>query len=170
MVGTKARNASAAQIARQRDARPLANHRGDERLLEGFPLLCLLQIAQAEMGAEIDAEAEEQHQEGDGDQVEAADRDRRKAGGPDRTDDERDQQRGDEPAGPDADDEAQRDEDEGEPARIERAGKGVVQLLLPEHRLAGDADLDVRIFLDDLSDRSVQARRWRRTRGSESCC
>ena len=76
--------------------------------------------------------------------------------GPDRADDERDQQRRDQPPGADADDEAERDQHEGEAARIDRAGECVVQLLLPKHRLAGDAHLDVGILGGDAGDRRVE--------------
>ena len=58
-----------------------------------------------------------------------------------------DQQRRDQPARADADDEAERDQHEGKAAGVDRAGERVVQLLLPKHRLAGHAHLDVGILL-----------------------
>ena len=140
----------------QRDTGALPHHRVEERFLERLPLPRLFQMPKAEMRAEIHAEPEEQHKERDGDEVEAADSDGGEAGRPERADDERYEQRDNQPPGADPDNEAERHEHKGEAARIDGAGKRVAQFLLPENRLAGDAHRHVGMLRTDRFARFVK--------------
>ena len=55
------------------------------------------------MDAEVNAEADEQHREGNGNQIETADGQRRESSGPDQADQQRDDHRENQAAGPEAD-------------------------------------------------------------------
>ena len=72
----------------------------------------LLLDAQREMNAEVDAEPDEQHREGDGDEVQLADRNRRETSGPAQTDDQGQQRGADQTQRAQPDGEQDRDQDE----------------------------------------------------------